>query len=142
MKYNCADKAQKRAAMSYFMTLVGRRQLVEVKKLTGQRTGRQNRYLHVLINAFGANFGMNAEQAKTYYKRDLNADLYVFTQDVFGRPQKFLHSSADLSIEDMALSITRLKQFSADQGYPLPDADDSEWLMQLENELERQKQFM
>jgi hypothetical protein len=53
VKYNLANKDEKKEAMSYFMTLVNKKALAEVKKLHRNRSLNQNAYLHLIIGYFG-----------------------------------------------------------------------------------------
>lgn len=137
MKYNLAIKAEKSKAMSYFMTLANKKSLVEVKKLHPTRTLSQNSYLHLIIGAFGNHFGYTLEEAKIIYKQ-INAGIYVY--EVEGKlpnmRTKFMRSSADLNKEEMAKSIDRFREQSAEWGCELPLATDQEWLRQISNEIE------
>jgi len=137
MKYNLADKSEKSQAMSYFMKLVNKKSLVEVKKISPKRSLSQNSYLHLLIGAFGAHFGYTIDEAKIVYK-DMNSSTFLYEKN--GR--KFYRSSADLTKEDMAKTIDTFMQKSAEQGYTLPLATDQEWLRQIENEIERSRYYL
>lgn len=141
MKYNLAIKDEKKAAMSYFMTLANKKCLVEVKKISPKRSLNQNSYLHLLIGAFGVHFGFTLEEAKIIYK-DINASIYKYTKEVAGFRTVFYRSSADLSVEEMTKSIDHFRQTSAEQGCPLPSATDQEWLRQIENEIERSRHYI
>jgi hypothetical protein len=138
MKYNLADRQQKKEAFSYFMTLANKKAIVEVKKVHPRRTLNQNSYLHLILGAFGMYFGYTMDEAKTFYKRDINPSIYVYTKN----NARFLRSSADLDKEEMAKSIDRLLQFSAENGHPLPKADDHAWIMELQNQVERVDHFL
>lgn len=134
MKYNLAIKAEKSAAFKYFMTLANKKSLVEVKKLSPNRSLRQNSYLHLLIGAFGNHFGYTMEEAKIVYKR-MNANIYFYKKNDI----PFMKSSADLTVEEMTASIEKFREESAAAGCPLPTATDQGWLREIENEIERSK---
>jgi predicted phosphoadenosine phosphosulfate sulfurtransferase len=138
MKYNTANDAEATAAAEYLVTLIDKKQIAEVIKVSPKRTLNQNSYLHLIIGAYGANFGYTLAEAKTLYKRDVNPDIYVYKR----HGSMFLRSSADLTKEEMAKSIDRFMQMSAEQGFPLPLATDQEWLRQIENEIERSRHFL
>lgn len=137
MKYNLAVPQQAQAALGYFNKLKDNKQIVEVKKVSPKRTLNQNAYLHLIIAAFGVHFGYGLSEAKTLYKRDANPDIYVYEKNGI----LFLRSSADLTKEEMAQSIDNFMRYSADAGYALPLATDTEWLLQIEQEIERSKYF-
>jgi hypothetical protein len=133
MKFNTKIVAERKAALSTFMRLVNKREVVDIKKVNPKRSLNQNSYLHLLIGAFGAHFGYTMEEAKTLYKRDANPSTYVYEKN----DMKFLRSSADLDKEEMAKTIDRFMEYSKEAGYELPPATNPEWLMQVQNEIER-----
>jgi hypothetical protein len=137
MKFNTANKEEKKQAFSYFMQLANKKQIVAVTKVSPHRSLSQNSYLHLIIGAFGAHFGYTMEEAKSIYK-DVNKGIYSYWK----KGRVFVRSSADLDKEEMAKSIDRFMQASADQGYALPLATDKEWLRQIENEIERSKYYL
>lgn len=137
MKYNLTYQEQVTQAVDYLAELVGKEARVEIKKISPHRSLNQNSYLHLLLGAFGAHFGYTLEEAKTIYK-ELNSDLYRYEK----KDRTFWRSSADLTKEDMAKSIDRFMQKSAEAGYALPLATDQEWLRQIENEAERSRYYL
>ncbi len=134
MKFNTAIKSEKSEAFKYFMILINRKSLIEVKKISPKRTLNQNSYLRLIIAYFGVHFGYTPPEAKVIYKL-ASPDLYVYEK--LGR--KFLRSSADLSVDEMAQSIDIFMQKSKEQGCPLPLATDQGWLREIDNEIERNK---
>lgn len=137
MKYNTAEPAERKEAMSYFMRLVNQRKVIEVKKVNPNRTLRQNSYLHLLIGYFGSHFGYTLEEAKQIYKQ-INSDIYIYDKN--GR--RFYRSSAEINKEDMARTIDKFREKSAEAGCDLPLATDQDWLRQIENEIERSKYYL
>jgi hypothetical protein len=138
MKFDTSIKQEKSEAFKYFMGLVNRKKLIEVKKISPTRTLNQNSYLHLLLSAYGAHFGYTLAEAKTLYKRDINPDLYVYSK----HDSKFLKSSADLTVEEMTISIERLRQEAADSGFPLPSAEEPAALRSLEKSIEQNSHYM
>lgn len=133
MRYNLADDTERGIALAYFLELSAAKVMCEIKKVRPRRSLRQNNYLHLLLGAFGLHFGYTLDEAKTIYKRDVNPSIYVYEKS----GAKFLRSSADLDTAEMTKSIDRFREFSKEQGYPLPTADNPEALRSLENEIER-----
>lgn len=143
MKYRMADPVQNRAARNRLYYLASKRRTVEIKEVRHKRSLSQNSYLHLIIGAFGLHFGYTLEEAKLIYKQ-VNRDLYFYTKGSKGiiKTTTFMRSSADLNKEEMAKSIDKFMQASAEAGYPLPLATDQEWLMSIENEMERSSRYL
>ena len=141
MKFNTANQVEKKEAFSYFTRLANKKQIIEIKKVSPKRTLSQNSYLHLIIGAFGAHFGYTMEEAKQIYK-EINMTVYLYRKENRGITREFWRSSADLTKEEMMQTIDRFRQKSEEAGYPLPDAEDTEWQRQLENEVERHMTYL
>jgi hypothetical protein len=141
MKYNTAIPKEAQDAFTYLLKLTEQKTIVEVKKVSPKRTLNQNSYLHLLLGAFGQNFGYTIEEAKLIYK-DLNAGIYKYDKEVRGKNHTFYRSSADITKEEMAKSIDTLHEWSKRAGYPLPPATDQEWLRQIENDIEHNQYYL
>lgn len=137
MKYNLSSQLEAGKALNYLLELTQAKKMVEIKRVSPNRSLNQNSYLHLILGAFGSHFGYTLEEAKTIYKQ-INADIYRYTK----KGRTFWRSSADLSKEEMAKSIDKFMQKSAEAGYPLPPPTNQEWLRQIENELERNKYYL
>lgn len=137
MKYNLTDPKQVIAARSRITYLVSKKRTVEIKEVRRDRTLSQNSYLHLLFGAFGSHFGYTLEEAKLIYK-EINADIYFYNK----KGRRFIKSSADLSVEEMAKTIDRFMIKSAEAGYELPIATNQEWLQQIENEMEKNRRYL
>lgn len=132
-----SDPIQNKAARNRLYYLAKKRRVVEIKEVRFKRTLPQNSYLHLIISAFGVHFGYTLEEAKLLYKQ-VNKDLYYYRK----KNRTFIRSSADLNKSEMAKSIDRFMQKSAESGYPLPLATDQDWLMSIENEIERSSKYL
>jgi hypothetical protein len=142
MKYNLAIPVEVNRAKEYLATLIEKKALAEVTKISPRRTLNQNSYLHLIIGAFGAHFGYTTEEAKQIYK-ELNKTLYEYQKKgVIGTVKTFYRSSADLSKEEMAKSIDCFREKSDEAGYPLPLATDQGWLREIENAIEQSKYYL
>lgn len=138
MKYNTAIPEEKKAALSYAMKLINKKQIVSITKVSPKRTLAQNNYLHLIIAYFGLETGYLPHEAKTVFKREANPDIFVYEKN----GTKFLKSSADLTKEEMAKAIDRFIIFAAEQNVDIPPATDPEWLRQIENEIERSRYYL
>lgn len=137
MKYSLKNAAEVERAKEYLATLIEKKSIVEIKKVSPKRSLNQNNYLHLLLGAFGEHFGYTLEEAKLIYK-ELNANIYAYNK----KNRKFWKSSADLSVEEMTKSIDTLREWSKRGGYPLPAATDKDWLMQIENAIEQSQHYL
>jgi hypothetical protein len=132
MKFNLDNETEANEAFEYLTELVGKHALAEVVKVSPKRSLNQNSYLHLIIAAFGNHFGYTAEEAKLVYKY-LNAEIYRYKK----KSLTFWRSSADLTKDEMTITIDKFRRASEKQGYPLPLAIDQEWLRKIQNEVER-----
>lgn len=137
MKFNLAMPGENIKAFNFLSELSEKRSVVEVKKVSPRRSLNQNSYLHLLIGAFGAHFGYTLEEAKIIYK-EISEDIYQYQK----KGRTFMRSSADLTKEEMAKSINAFMQKSDEAGYPLPLAENTEWLMQIQNAMEQAKYYL
>lgn len=137
MNYALSNKIELKAARNRLSYLARKGARVKLTEVQMNRTLAQNSYLHLIIAAFGANFGYDLEESKLIYKQ-VNRAIYYY--DKKGRT--FIRSSAALNKEEMARTIDKFMEASAEAGYPLPLADDREWLLEIENEIERNRRYL
>lgn len=120
----------------------------EKVELTGKskRSSSQNRYLHLLLGYLAIETGNTLEYVKEqYYKRTVNPGLFVRRKEdtLLGRETEETRSSAELSKEEMTLSITRLRDWSSQEaGIYLPSADEQGFLQMIELEMSRQQRYI
>lgn len=138
MKYNLAITSESIKAQNRLDRLKVNKSVVEIKRINPNRTLNQNSYLHLILGYYGLQVGYTLEEAKIVYKREINPDIYVYEKN----GKKFMRSSADLDVEEMAKTIDKLHRYAAEQGFPLPQATDQEWLRQIENEIELSKGYL
>lgn len=130
---------------AYVNKLFQERAVVEVKKKLPNRTLAQNSYLHLLLGFFGSQYGCSLEEAKIdFYKRTCNRDLFERkTINKMGREVTYLRSSAELTTGEMTLSIERFRNFaSSEAGIYLPSPNEREFLIHIQQEIERHKEFL
>lgn len=119
--------------------------IVELKEKDVVRTLKQNSYLHLIISYFASQYGCGADEAKIdFYKRRCNKELFErWRTNKRGQETSYLRSSADLTKEEMTLSIERFRNWSsAVAGIYLPSADDGEMLTYAMQEIERNKEYL
>lgn len=137
MIFNLEHQEEVSKAREYLnqVSRLGKR--IKIERVTEHRSLNQNSYLHLILAYFGTEVGYTLEEAKTLYKR-LNSNLYVYEKN----GSKFLKSSADLSKEDMMLSIDKFIAYSEQQGIPLPKADNQDFLDLARNSVEAHKKYI
>lgn len=118
--------------------------IVELTEKT-QRSSQQNKYLHLLLGYLAMETGNELDYVKEiFYKRAANKELFVRENDdqILGKVE-YLRSSADLSKEEMTLSIDRFRNWSSQTaGIYLPTANEQEFLASIEYEMSRYKQWI
>lgn len=141
--YDLSDKFQLAQAETYFKKLVDSACVVELKKKM-HRTLQQNKYLHLLLSWFAVETGYSLEYVKTeFFKRTCNPQIFVVR--VKGRMGSVedLRSSADLSTKEMTTAIDRFRNWSASEvGIYLPEANENEFLQQIEVEISKKQQWI
>lgn len=89
------------------------------------RTLNQNSYIHVLCRILAAQTGVTEAYAKqVYFKSIANPDIFIsVTKDsITNQMVKVVRSTCDLSIPEMRRAITNFRNWAAENGYDLPDA--------------------
>lgn len=130
---------------AYVNKLFQERAVVEVKKKLPNRTLAQNSYLHLLLGYFGSEYGCSLEEAKIdFYKRICNRDLFERKAvNKRGKEVTYLRSSAELTTGEMTLSIDRFRNFaSSEAGIYLPSPNEREFLIYIQQEIERNNELI
>lgn len=126
--------------------LYEKRCIIDLTEKKPQRTTQQNRYLHVVLGYFGAQFGMTTEEVKQdYFKRECNHSMFVYETDdpILGRKRERLRSSASLTTEEMTLAIERFRDWAAQTaGIYIPSPYEHQLIQLMEIEVERNKQYL
>lgn len=134
MKYNLAVKDDATEVHIQLAKLMIRKPIIELKEIRAQRSGNQNRYLHLLLGAFGIHFGYTLEESKMIYKQ-INESTYFYEK----KGRQFMRSSADLNVEEMTKTIEKFRMRSAENGCELPAATDQDWLNRISNDIEKNR---
>lgn len=122
--------------------LYSKQGIVDLTEKT-QRSSNQNRYIHLLIGYLAIETGNSLDYVKEiFYKRAANKELFIREKEdeILGKVE-YLRSSADLSKEEMTLSIDRFRNWSSQTaGIYLPAANEQEFLASIEYEMSKYKQ--
>lgn len=118
--------------------------IVDLSEKT-QRSIQQNKFLHLLLGYLAMETGNTLDYVKeVFYKRTANKELFLREKEdeILGKVE-YLRSSADLSKEEMTLSIDRFRDWSSQTaGVYLPAANEQEFLASIEYELSKYKQWI
>ena len=145
MIYNLSNPHDVERLTAWVKRMIERKEVVEAKKKDVARTLKQNSYLHLIISYFASQYGCGADEAKIdFYKRACNRDLFERERtNKRGEVKTYLRSSADLTKEEMSLSIDRFRFWSVSvAGIYLPSKEDGEMLTYALQEIERNKEFI
>ena len=145
MVYNLSNPLDVQNARTRLEMLVKRGCTIELSEKKAKRSLSQNRYLHLLLGYFASQTGNTLEWVKQqYYKKLCNPDLFIGErEDLFLGRVKYVRSSADLSTDEMNLSIERFRNWSsAEAGIYLPEATSEAEIAALQVEVERYKTYL
>lgn len=145
MRYDGSNELHAAQARARLEKLIRERKIFDLTEKKPQRSLSQNSYLHVILAYFACQYGETAEYVKReYYKKLVNPDTFIRErEDRFLGRIKYLRSSADLTTEEMTLSIDRFRNWSAESaGIYLPSPDEGRLISLMELEIERNKQFI
>lgn len=124
--------------------LYSKQSIVELSEKT-QRSIQQSRYAHLIMSYLAMETGNTLDYVKeVFYKRTANKELFLREKEdeILGKVE-YLRSSADLSKEEMTLSIDRFRDWSSQTaGVYLPAANEQEFLASIEYELSKYKQWV
>lgn len=145
MIFNTSNQYEIQPMKDYLKKLVASGAVVEIKKKSPIRSQAQNRYLHVILGFFGAEYGMSMEEVKVdLYKRTCNREIFERKAvNKHGKEITYLRSTSDLSSAEMSLSVDRFRNWSsAVAGIYLPAPNEEAFLAYCEQEIERNKEFI
>ncbi len=144
MLFNLSNLVDKQKAITRFKILLDKKATIDLTE-KNTRTPKQNKYLHLLINYFACIMGEESEYCKIHhFKIGANKALFEYERinKVTGEFRLALKSSKDLSTKEMTLAIDRFKDYSAKNGIHLPDATQKDFITEVTQEIERNKQWL
>ena len=145
MIYNLKNPYEVERFKQWARKMVEGQKIIEAKRKDESRTLSQNNYLHLIIAYFASQYGCGADEAKIdFYKRRCNRDIFErWRKNRRGDPVPYLRSSADLTKEEMSLSIDRFRNWSsAEAGIYLPQREDLDMMIYMRQEVERNKEYL
>lgn len=143
--YDTANALDRARVEKRFATLLQSGKIIEVTEFKPKRTSQQNRYLHLILGEFALQVGQKIGYVKeVYFKKMCNAELFVEKKlDKFAGEIDTLRSSADLDSAEMTTAIERFRNWASEEGgIYLPAPHEEEWLKAIEQEINRQRQWL
>ena len=145
MKYNLENYEDRKHAMEYLDKLISKNAIVEIKQKHHQRSLIQNNYLYLLLGYTAIEIGEELEYFKQeYFKKIICPEIFRtdYKNKKTGKNREDWKSTADLTTKELTLCIERLKKWaSTELGLYLPDANDFDSIIKLENTIENSKQY-
>ena len=143
--YDTSNALDRARVEKRFATLLQSGKVIEVTEFKPKRTSPQNRYLHLILGEFALQVGQKIEYVKeVYFKKMCNAELFVEKKvDKFAGEVESLRSSADLDSAEMTTAIERFRNWASEEGgIYLPSPNEEERLKAIEQEMNRQRQWL
>ena len=142
MIYDLTDSHDEKRFSCRANKLIDRQKTVELKEIT-TRSLRQNNYLYLILTAFAIETGYSVECVKqNFFKMKCNENIFVQTVDGIFGTEITLRSSASLTKEEMTIAIDRFRNWSANNGYYLPEPNETETLRKIAVEQSKIKQYL
>jgi len=143
MKFSSNDKAK---AINYLQKLFDLKANFEIKRLLPARTNQQNRYLHLILNWFAIESGYDLYYVKQIlFKQIVNTDIFYreSTNKKTGEIYSYYRSTANLDTKETVESIQKFRIYSSREAdIYLPDAGENEFLIHIQNEIEKYNQYL
>lgn len=142
--YDLKNDFDAKRAIKYLKRLFKDKSKIDLSKVE-YRSSQQNRYLHLIIGWLAIETGNTLDYTKKeYYKRLCNSDLFIVSlfDNLLKKDVKYLRSTADLTKEEMTLSIERFRNWSSEQGFYLPSANETDFLSHIDFEMRKQKEYL
>lgn len=146
MKYDLSNTLHREQIRQRIEALLNKHEgIIEIKEIKPKRSIQQNKYLHLILGFFAAEYGETIEYVKEqYFKIAANRSMFVMERNdkLLGQTH-YLRSTRDLDKAEMQLAIERFRNWSSiNAGIYLPSADEHRLLELAELEISRNKNFL
>ena len=146
MTYNLHNQLDAQSARARLEFLIGKGSFIELAEKKPRRSLKQNSYLYLCLNYLASQLGESPDYVKRYYyKYHCNKDIFLRSKidKITGEKTTYLRSSAELDSKEMTDSIERFRNFAMlEAGIYIPSPDEPDNIMQMQIEIERNKQFI
>jgi hypothetical protein len=142
MKYDLRNTIEINQCELQLTKLIEEGAKVELKKIRGKRTLKQNSYFHVVITIFAMELGYTIEEGKTMLKRMYsNAEPSMVYQK---KGYKFLRSTTTMDTKELTNFIEWIRNYAArEAGIYIPTSE--EYLINqysIDKQIEQNKQYL
>lgn len=145
MYFDLAKETDQKRLLTRVQYLIEKQKKVDVTEKREKRTLSQNSYLHLLLTWFAIETGNTVEFVKQeYFKKLCNSDIFTFEkEDRFLKTVQITRSSSDIDTKQMTTAIDRFRNWSsAEAGIYLPEANEDQFLEHIQQEMQRQRQWL
>lgn len=146
MKYNLNNPIDQQRYKERVGSLLEKKCMVELREIKTNRSLSQNRYLHLLIGWFAVEYGETMDYVKQeIFKKLVNKELFKseFTNRKTGEVREDIKSTSLLDSRELTLAIDRFRNWSSKEaGIYLPQPNETEYLAQVEIEMDRAKAYI
>ena len=144
MLYDLSNEFQREDFKQRVKELYQKKCIVELTRKSPQRSIQQNKYLHLILSWWAVHYGCSKEYSKQhFFKYVCNEELFLEERTAKdGTPYKELRSSAALTTEEMTLAIQRFRDYCAYHGCYIPSPEEQQFLVFIEREVEKNKEFL
>lgn len=145
MIFNLNNPFEHEKFKEYVNKLYVQHAIVEVKKRLPNRTLAQNSYLHLILSFFACELGYSLDEVKLdYFKKTCNRDLFERKKvNKQGREITYMRSSSELTTGEMTTAIERFRNYSSAQaGIYLPAPNENQFLIHIQQEIQRNQEFI
>jgi len=145
MYFDSKKEEDRKRSLTYLQHLFDKEKRFEIVEKRNKRTLSQNNYLHLLLTWFAIETGNTVEYVKLeYFKKLCNADIFVTDKsDRFLGSVQVIVSTSGIDTKQMTVAIDRFRNWSsAEAGIYLPEANEEEFLRNIQVEMERQRQWL
>lgn len=145
MIFNLSNPYEVDKFTEYVNRLICQKSIVELKKRLPNRSLSQNNYLHLILSYFGCELGYNLDEVKyMFFKKTVNEDIFKRKRvNNKGVEVVYYRSTSELTTGEMTTAIDRFRNYSsAVVGVYLPSPNENQMLVYIEQEIERNKEFI
>ena len=142
MKYDLRNQSDQKRFIKRCNALYQQSAFVELTNLE-KRSLKQNNYLHLILSAFAMETGYTTECVKrNFFKLHCNRDIFMIQINGALGKQNILRSSKDLTTKEMTTAIDRFRTFASEQGFYLPEPNETEMLRSIEIQSSKMQNFL